>query len=36
MCGRYLLTTPPDEMRRVFQTMNDTPNWEPTWNMAPT
>ncbi|HEY0202759.1 MAG TPA: SOS response-associated peptidase [Acetobacteraceae bacterium] len=36
MCGRYLLTTTPDEMHRVFQTMNDTPNWEPTWNMAPT
>ena len=36
MCGRYLLTTPPDEMRRIFATTNDTPNFEPTWNMAPT
>ena len=36
MCGRYLLTTTPDEMHRVFMTLNDTPNWQPTWNMAPT
>lgn len=36
MCGRYLVTTSPDEMRRVFATQNDTPNWQPTWNMAPT
>jgi len=36
MCGRYLLTASPDELRQVFQTLGDTPNWEPTWNMAPT
>ena len=36
MCGRYLLTTTPDEVREVFRTLNDTPNWDPTWNMAPT
>ena len=36
MCGRYLLTTTPDDLREVFRTMNDTPNWAPTWNMAPT
>lgn len=36
MCGRYLLTTSPDELREVFRTLNDTPNWDPTWNMAPT
>ncbi len=35
MCGRYLSTTSPDELRRVFETVNDTPNWQPTWNMAP-
>ena len=36
MCGRYIATTVPDEMRQVFATVNDTPNWQPTWNMAPT
>lgn len=36
MCGRYLLTSSPDELREVFQTLGDTPNWAPTWNMAPT
>ncbi len=36
MCGRYLATTSPDELRRIFATQNDTPNWQPTWNMAPT
>ena len=35
MCGRYLATTPPEEIRRIFATVNDTPNWQPTWNMAP-
>ena len=36
MCGRYIATTPPDELRRIFATTNNTPNWEPSWNMAPT
>lgn len=36
MCGRYLATTSPEEVRRIFKTVNDTPNWRPTWNMAPT
>jgi len=36
MCGRYLITTTPDAIRQVFRTLNDTPNWQPTWNMAPT
>ncbi len=36
MCGRYIATTVPNEMQRIFETMNDTPNWAPTWNMAPT
>ena len=35
MCGRYIATTPPEELRRLFGTVNDLPNWEPTWNMAP-
>lgn len=36
MCGRYIATTPPDELRRLFATANEVPNWQPTWNMAPT
>ena len=35
MCGRYIATTPPHELRRLFATVNEVPNWEPTWNMAP-
>ncbi len=35
MCGRYIATTPPNELRRLFGTVNELPNWEPTWNMAP-
>ena len=35
MCGRYLIQTSPDELRRVFDRVNDMPNWQPTWNMAP-
>jgi len=35
MCGRYIAMTAPDEIRRIFATVNDTPNWRPTWNMAP-
>ena len=36
MCGRYLLTSSPDELRETFRTLGDMPNWPPTWNMAPT
>ena len=36
MCGRYLLTRTPEDVRHTFATLNDTPNWQPTWNMAPT
>lgn len=36
MCGRYVATTAPDAIRQIFRTLNDTPNWQPTWNMAPT
>jgi putative SOS response-associated peptidase YedK len=36
MCGRYVVATPPDELQRLFGTVNDLPNFAPTWNMAPT
>ena len=36
MCGRYVVVTPPDELQRLFETVNAVPNAAPTWNMAPT
>jgi putative SOS response-associated peptidase YedK len=36
MCGRYASFLPAEALRAIFHTMNATPNWEPTWNMAPT
>jgi putative SOS response-associated peptidase YedK len=36
MCGRYASFLPAEALRALFQTANPTPNWEPTWNMAPT
>ena len=36
MCGRYVVVTPPDELQRLFETVNAVPNMAPTWNMAPT
>ena len=36
MCGRYASFLPAEALRSLFQTVNPTPNWEPTWNMAPT
>ena len=30
------MTSPPDDVGRVFETRNYMPNWQPTWNMAPT
>jgi putative SOS response-associated peptidase YedK len=36
MCGRYASFLPAEALRSLFQTANPTPNWEPTWNMAPT
>lgn len=36
MCGRYVMTLPPDEIRRIFATTNPPPNVEPRWNVAPT
>ena len=36
MCGRYASFLPAEALRSMFHTVNPTPNWEPTWNMAPT
>jgi putative SOS response-associated peptidase YedK len=36
MCGRYAAFRSVDEIRRIFATTNAPPNFEPTWNMAPT
>ena len=36
MCGRYASFLPAEALRALFQTVNPTPNWESTWNMAPT
>lgn len=36
MCGRYASFLPAEALRALFHTENPTPNWEPTWNMAPT
>jgi putative SOS response-associated peptidase YedK len=36
MCGRYASFLPAEALRAMFHTENSTPNWEPTWNMAPT
>jgi putative SOS response-associated peptidase YedK len=36
MCGRYAAFKSVDEIRRIFATTNAPPNFEPTWNMAPT
>lgn len=31
-----MVATPPEELQRLFETVNALPNFEPTWNMAPT
>ena len=36
MCGRFASFLPAEALRAMFDTVNATPNWEPTWNMAPT
>lgn len=36
MCGRYLLTTPGEELRRLFGVEGPLPNFGPRWNVAPT
>lgn len=35
MCGRYVITYTLDELREIFGT-EDRPNFEPSWNAAPT
>jgi putative SOS response-associated peptidase YedK len=36
VCGRFASFLPAEALRAMFDTVNATPNWEPTWNMAPT
>jgi len=36
MCGRYAAYRSVDEIRRIFATVNAPPNFDATWNMAPT
>lgn len=36
MCGRFASFLPADEMRRIFRTMGELPNIQPSWNIAPT
>ena len=36
MCGRYSLTTPVEEMRRLFGFAGPAPNLGPRYNIAPT
>jgi putative SOS response-associated peptidase YedK len=36
MCGRYMVTTPPEAMRRLFGTQGVLPNFPPRYNVAPT
>ena len=36
MCGRYVSSLPPDQIRVVFGTTGALPNLPPNWNVAPT
>jgi putative SOS response-associated peptidase YedK len=36
MCGRYVLHRPIDELRQIFAALGELPNFEPSWNIAPT
>ena len=36
MCGRYVLKRSVDELRAIFEVLGALPNWEPSWNIAPT
>ena len=36
MCGRYASFLPAEALARIFGTVNPLPNFERTWNMAPT
>ncbi|MBM3506595.1 MAG: SOS response-associated peptidase [Alphaproteobacteria bacterium] len=36
MCGRYMVTSPPEAMRRLFGVQGVLPNFPPLYNVAPT
>ncbi|HVZ08949.1 SOS response-associated peptidase [Rhodopila sp.] len=36
MCGRYVSSLPAEALVALLDTVGPTPNWAPTWNMAPT
>lgn len=36
MCGRYAITSAPEAMRRLFKTTNPLPNFQASFNVAPT
>lgn len=36
MCGRFVVTLPPEAIARLFRVGGPLPNWAPSWNMAPT
>ena len=36
MCGRFVSFLPPEEIARLFRTVNRLPNIGPSWNLAPT
>lgn len=36
MCGRFVVTLPPDAIARLFRTHGPVPNLAATWNLAPT
>jgi putative SOS response-associated peptidase YedK len=36
MCGRYVFQRPIDEIRAIFAAAGEMPNFEPSWNVAPT
>jgi len=35
MCGRFANSKTPAEIQRLFRTTNPTPNFQPSWNIAP-
>lgn len=36
MCGRFVVTLPPDAIARLFRTQGPVPNLAASWNLAPT
>lgn len=36
MCGRYASFLPAEALAEIFGTANPPPDWEPSWNLAPT